>query len=212
MHAGTLFTGDATSTFADNGCRPRLMRMSRGMRHSGDVVVIPEFKAVYVVMVKSASESIRTKLRDDFGVNWKQPIPGSLGRNPAPGLRQKSHLLTPEIIRDYTFFTFVRNPATRFRSSYAQAMCLDDAAAGSPPKCRLCRKAELAVTNPEDVPRRYMGALQPGAENVYTPTLEEFAGALLRRRRWTAKRIADGIVFTVRGDLEPNTVTIPSYA
>ena len=112
-----------TAAFASNGCRERLRRMSRGAVHAGDVVVIPEDIAVYGVMVKSASESIRTKLEEDFGVNWKQPILGSIGPPPPPGgVRQKSHLLTPEIVRDYTFFTFVRDPATRFRSSYAQAM------------------------------------------------------------------------------------------
>lgn len=40
MRAGALITGDATSTFADNGCRPRLTRMSSEWEclHGGEAV------------------------------------------------------------------------------------------------------------------------------------------------------------------------------
>ena len=190
---GALIGDDVAAVFKQNDCRRRVVRASRGMRHSGDVVVIPEFRAVYLVMVKSASESIRTKLDEDFDANWKQPIPGAEPDDRPPGSRQRSHMLTPDIIQNYPFFTFVRDPATRFRSSYKQAMCREDAAGVSPPKCRLCRKAELAVQNPADVQHSYRAAKDA---NIYTPTVEEFAGALLSRRTWTARRISKGRVFT----------------
>ena len=193
---GALVGDDAMAIFEENGCRNRVMQSSEGTRHAGDVVVIPEYKAVYVVMVKSASESIRDKLSEDFGVTWKDKIPGVKGI--PEGWRQKSYMLTPEIVRDYTFFTFVRDPATRIRSSYTQAMCREDSTNQSPPKCRLCSKVEVEVENPADV--AHVNTSADPLVDVYTPTLEEFAAALIRRRAWTARSHAKGRVFT---DLQP---------
>jgi hypothetical protein len=37
--------------------------------------------------------------------------------------RSSTSYLSKDIIANYTFFTFVRDPNTRFRSSYEQAIC-----------------------------------------------------------------------------------------
>ena len=46
---------------------------------------------------------------------------GQLG-HPVRGLssRSSTSYLTPHMLANYTFFTFVRDPKTRFRSSYEQ--------------------------------------------------------------------------------------------
>ena len=99
--------------------------------------MIPELKAVYVDIVKAASESIRSALEERFHASWTQDF-GQFA-HPVLGRPQRSttSYLTPDVLANYTFFTFVRDPRTRFRSAYA----LEDVPRAFPSPCRCARRA-----------------------------------------------------------------------
>ena len=127
--------------------------LARTTNHDGDGVVIPVLKAVYVDIVKAASESIRSALEERFHASWTQDF-GQFA-HPVLGRPQRSttSYLTPDVLANYTFFTFVRDPRTRFRSAYAQAMCRE--------RCVLC-----AVR---------------GGDEMYTPSIPEITAFLQGR-------------------------------
>uniref|UniRef100_A0A7S0SRY4 Sulfotransferase n=1 Tax=Mantoniella antarctica TaxID=81844 RepID=A0A7S0SRY4_9CHLO len=197
--------------FSADGCRERLERSSLGERHGGDVVIIPQYKAVYLDIVKSASESIRNKLEMDFNATWFQPIVNGRegysipATNPEPynPWRQKTENLSPEIMQDYTFFTFVRDPSTRLRSSYEQAMCRgsqekDETLETIVDVCRLCTRSELTDGNPTTE----VSSIWPlDSSDMFTPSLEEFSQALIGRRQWVAAQVFLGEKFS---DVSPS--------
>jgi len=144
---------DPLVTFNTPSCRETRAALAKATNHDGDVVVIPEIKAVYVDIVKAASESIRSTLQESFHASWSQDY-GQFA-HPVLGRPQRSttSYLSDDVIANYTFFTFVRDPNTRFRSSYAQAICRE--------RCTLC-----AVR---------------GKEKMYTPTIPEITSFLQGR-------------------------------
>jgi hypothetical protein len=150
---GPLPDVDPLVTFNTPRCLKTRAALARTTNHDGDVVVIPELKAVYVDIVKAASESIRSALEERFHASWTQDY-GQFA-HPVLGRPQRSttSYLTKDVLANYTFFTFVRDPTTRFRSSYAQAMCRE--------RCTLC-----AVR---------------GEDEMYTPTIPEITAFLQGR-------------------------------
>lgn len=144
---------DPLVTFNSQQCRETRAALAEVTNHDGDIVIIPELKAVYVDIVKAASESIRSALEEKFHASWTQDY-GQFA-HPVLGRPQRSttSYLTSDFIANYTFFTFVRDPNTRFRSSYAQAICRE--------RCTLC-----AVR---------------GKEKMYTPTIPEITAFLQGR-------------------------------
>uniref|UniRef100_A0A7S0XAU6 Sulfotransferase n=1 Tax=Mantoniella antarctica TaxID=81844 RepID=A0A7S0XAU6_9CHLO len=208
-----LLGSNPFSPFSADGCRELLARSSLGEQHGGDVVIIPQYKAVYLDIVKSASESIRNKLEMDFNATWFQPIVNGregysipaadhVPYNPWPR-RQKTENLSPEIMQDYTFFTFVRDPSTRLRSSYEQAMCRgsqekDETLETIVDVCRLCTRSELTDGNPTTE----VSSIWPlDSSDMFTPSLEEFSQALIGRRQWVAAQVFLGEKFS---DVSPS--------
>ena len=157
-HVGTKEGGplpdvDPLVTFNTPSCLKTRAALAKTTNHDGDVVVIPELKAVYVDIVKAASESIRSALEERFHASWTQDY-GQF-KHPVLGRPQRSttSYLSEDVLANYTFFTFVRDPITRFRSSYAQAICRE--------RCTLC-----AVR---------------GEDTMYTPTIPEITSFLQGR-------------------------------
>ena len=150
---GPLPDVDPLVTFNTPRCMKTRASLARTTNHDGDVVVIPELKAVYVDIVKAASESIRSALEERFHASWTQDF-GQFA-HPVLGRPQRSSTsyLSRDVLANYTFFTFVRDPATRFRSAYSQAMCRE--------RCTLC-----AVR---------------GEDRMYTPTIQEITAFLQGR-------------------------------
>jgi hypothetical protein len=150
---GPLPDVDPLVTFNTPSCLKTRTALARTTNHDGDVVVIPELKAVYVDIVKAASESIRSALEEKFHASWTQDY-GQF-KHPVLGRPQRSttSYLTDDVLANYTFFTFVRDPITRFRSSYAQAICRE--------RCTLC-----AVR---------------GERDMYTPKIPEITAFLQGR-------------------------------
>lgn len=134
-------------------CRQTRAALAKATNHDGDVVVIHELKAVYVDIVKAASEAIRSSLEDRFHASWSSDL-GQYA-HPIRGrpTRSSTSYLTKDIIANYTFFTFVRDPKTRFRSSYEQAICRE--------RCTLCTVR--------------------GKGTMYTPTIPEITAFLTGR-------------------------------
>jgi hypothetical protein len=69
---GPLPDVDPLVTFNTPRCMKTRAALARTTNHDGDVVVIPELKAVYVDIVKAASESIRSALEERFHASWTQ--------------------------------------------------------------------------------------------------------------------------------------------
>ncbi len=162
---GPLPDVDPLVTFNTPRCMKTRAALARTTNHDGDVVVIPELKAVYVDIVKAASESIRSALEERFHASWTQDF-GQFA-HPVLGRPQRSttSYLTPDVLANYTFFTFVRDPRTRFRSAYAQAMCRE--------RCVLC-----AVR---------------GGDEMYTPTIPEITAFLQGRLMHFYRDVALGM-------------------
>jgi hypothetical protein len=115
---------DAEATFNSPACQWRLDRATqenlRCKSGGTDVVVVPDLKAVYVDITKAASESIRDRLSTVYNVSWsiQEQVSGRDGE-----ARSTTATLSDEVLKSYTFFTFVRNPSVRFASGYRQAFC-----------------------------------------------------------------------------------------
>ena len=137
--------GSPLDSFNSEECFDRRKHLARTVGFKDDIVIVPELKAVYVDVVKSASESIRDWLLKYYGASWGDDDFSD------PNYRRTSTVdITAEMLEDdWTIFSFVRDPNTRFRSSYQQALCRT--------QCRLCD------INGEGTP-------------MYTPSLDEFAG------------------------------------
>ena len=131
--------------FLSQECFDRRKHLARTVGFADDIVIVPELKAVYVDVVKSASESIRDWLSKHYGASWGNEDFSD------PNYRRTSTLdITPEMLGDdWTIFSFVRDPNTRFRSSYQQAICRT--------QCRLCD-------------------INGDGKAMYTPSVDEFAG------------------------------------
>jgi hypothetical protein len=144
---------DPLVSFNTPRCRQTRASLARVTNHDGDVVVIPELRAVYVDIVKAASESIRSALEDNFHASWSADL--GQYKHPVSGRPQRSSTsyLTDDVLANYTFFTFVRDPNTRFRSSYEQAICRE--------RCTLCTAR--------------------GAGTMFTPTISEITAFLQGR-------------------------------
>ena len=151
------------------------------MLFRSDVVVIPELRAVYVDIVKAASESIRSALEDNFHASWSADL--GQYKHPVTGRPQRSSTsyLTDDVLANYTFFTFVRDPNTRFRSSYEQAICRE--------RCTLC------------TPR--------GAGTMYTPTIAEITarqGYDLYAMDVNGRTLHKGVAFLLGAIADPRIV------
>ena len=123
-----------TGTFMHSkSCEWRLNRATqenlRCNPRGTDVVVVDALRAVYVDVTKAASESIRDRLEEAFGASWNDPKyadqsvydVGPHGKMKT--LRSTTASLPDEVLSDYTFFTFVRDPSERFASAYRQTFC-----------------------------------------------------------------------------------------
>ncbi len=94
-----------------------------------EVIVSDRYKFVFTLVRKSGSATIRQKLSSVFGVTWSWcdeqcsavPICYTLNRCSTYALN-RTHL------NDYYFFSFVRNPVSRWMSAYAQAHVMWDTA------------------------------------------------------------------------------------
>ena len=150
---GAVPAVDPLMTFNTPACRERRAALARVTHHDGDVVIIPQLRAVYVDVVKAASESIRSALSERFHASWATDV-GQYG-HPIHGRpsRESTSYLTDDVVANYTFFTFVRDPRTRFRSSYEQAICRE--------RCVLCTLR--------------------GEGKMYTPTIPEMASLVTSR-------------------------------
>ena len=98
----------------------------RSHHHSGrqaaqEVVVSHEYKFVYVEVRKAASATLRTLIKDVFHVDFSS---WCVPRRDCTvfGGRCSSLCLNREQVKDYFFFTFVRNPCDRFLAAYKQFM------------------------------------------------------------------------------------------
>ena len=118
--AGSQAAGPASSPLAIDPlvmfnspqCRETRAALAEVTNHDGDIVIIPELKAVYVDIVKAASESIRSTLEEKFHASWTQDY-GQFA-HPVLGRPQRSttSYLTSDVIANYTILTFVREPNT----------------------------------------------------------------------------------------------------
>lgn len=92
-----------------------------------EVIVSDRYKFVFTIVRKSGSATIRQKLSEVFGATWSWcdeqcaavPICYTLNRCSTYALN-RTHL------NDYYFFSFVRNPISRWMSAYAQAHVMWD--------------------------------------------------------------------------------------
>eukprot|EP00961_Rhodomonas_salina_P166404 2242399-Rhodomonas_salina.2 len=88
---------------------------------ASEVTVVHEYKFVYVCVRKAASSAIHTILDEVFGVDV-------YAGSSCPNNTSREHLiyrcttlaLTEEVLRDYFFFTYVRDPLARFYSGVVQ--------------------------------------------------------------------------------------------
>ncbi|CAM9105815.1 unnamed protein product, partial [Phaeothamnion confervicola] len=90
----------------------------------GYAVVCSKQKLVYIQNGKAGSSSIRDMLRSAFGCSWRDLdwAPTDLKtqadvENPRITMARTSWL-NETIVDNYTFFTSIREPLERFRSSY----------------------------------------------------------------------------------------------
>lgn len=84
-----------------------------------EIVVNHKYKFVYVEVRKAASTSIRRFLKQAFDADFYH---GCAATNECLifNKRCSSLCLNKQILQDYFFFTFVRNPANRFLAAYKQ--------------------------------------------------------------------------------------------
>lgn len=132
---------DAEATFNSPACQWRLDRATqenlRCKSGGTDVVVVHDLKAVYVDITKAASESIRDRLSTVYNASWsiQEQVSGRDGE-----VRSTTATLSDEVLKSYTFFTFVRKPSVRFASGYRQAFCRS--------MCQGCERGKTATRPP----------------------------------------------------------------
>lgn len=90
---------------------------------ANEVVIVHELKMVYVEVRKSASSTIRKALNNIYGAGYGT-CGGTLVSEQCKGVhgRCTSECLSGRQLKDYFFFSFVRDPTERFYSSLKEAM------------------------------------------------------------------------------------------
>lgn len=132
------------ATYDSPGCRKGRELVCVWEPTPTDVVIIPALKAVYVDNVKAASEAIRDHLKDTVNASWSD-------NHGQEGLRTTTMDLTAEQRETYKFFSFVRDPYSRYRSSYEQALCR--------PECFMCHSLS--------------------GDSLYTPSINKMSAFLM---------------------------------
>lgn len=123
--AGTFMHSKSCEWRLDRAAQENIRCNPRGT----DVVVVDALRAVYVDVTKAASESIRDRLEEAFGASWNDPKYADqsvydVGPHGKIKTRRSTTACLPdEVLSNYTFFTFVRDPIERFASAYRQTFC-----------------------------------------------------------------------------------------
>ena len=108
-----------------------LCRAGRQVVHpvhaANEVVLLPQLRLGYVEVRKCASETVRRALAEVFNATWYRcgdaAVTSSCGvvHDSLGGLRCSTLCLDRRAVQDYYFFTFVRDPLSRFYSAFLQA-------------------------------------------------------------------------------------------
>lgn len=89
-----------------------------------DIVIVKELKMVYVENRKAASSSIRHLLSKYFHSNWKWSCRGAPQACRIIDKRCSSECLNADELKDYFFFSFVRDPMDRFYSALKEGLVM----------------------------------------------------------------------------------------
>lgn len=89
---------------------------------ANEVTVSEQHQFVYVEVRKAASSTVRKIMQRHFNATWRCPGPPAARATGCRAFGRCSTLcLTPEELNGYFFFSFVREPLSRFYSGYKQA-------------------------------------------------------------------------------------------
>lgn len=89
-----------------------------------DIVIVKELRMVYVENRKAASSSIRHLLSKYFHSNWKWSCRGASEACRIIDMRCSSECLSADELKDYFFFSFVRDPMDRFYSALKEGLVM----------------------------------------------------------------------------------------
>ena len=117
-----------------NGGRVGAMQPPKMRAHIGnEIVIVPQLNVAYVEVRKCGSDAVRSALLAGWGVSFRRcgdkPVPAHCARplNPSSCTRRDpprctSRCLTEADVSRLFFFSFVREPNSRFWSAYVQSL------------------------------------------------------------------------------------------